>query len=64
MMKPDIVQKIRPDIDHFLINFSDGYIKCQLCNAKWVITGRNFGVDNRNEIDKFKEKHSNCIIPK
>ncbi len=63
MMKPDIVQKIRPDIDQFLINFSDGYIKCQLCKAKWVITGRNFGVDNRNEIDNFKEKHRSCLVP-
>jgi hypothetical protein len=60
-MKSDIGQKIKPDIDQFLINFSDGYIKCQLCNAKWEIKGRNFGLDNKDEIDTFKENHKNCL---
>ncbi len=61
-MRPDIGQKIKPDIDQFLINFSDGYIKCQLCSEKMVITGRNFGLDNRDGIDNFKERHRNCFI--
>ncbi|MCX6235831.1 MAG: hypothetical protein NT175_14135 [Bacteroidetes bacterium] len=62
-MKLDAGQKMKPDAGHILINFSDGYIKCKLCGAKWEITGRNFGLDNRNEIEKFKEKHKNCLMP-
>ena len=56
----DAVQKIKPDIDQFLINFSDGYIKCQLCGEKGGISGRNFDPDNRAEIEIFKESHKSC----
>ena len=61
-MKPDMGQKIKPDIDQFLINFSEGYVKCQLCNKKMLICGKNFGSDNREEINNFKERHRNCLL--
>lgn len=56
----DAGQKIKPDVDKFLINFSDGYIKCQFCGEKGEISGRNFGLDNRGNIGKFKENHKDC----
>jgi hypothetical protein len=62
-MKFDAGQKMKPDAGHILINFSDGYIKCKLCSVKREINGRNYGSDNRIEIDKFKEQHRNCLLP-
>ncbi|HNS18277.1 MAG TPA: hypothetical protein PKH94_03645 [Bacteroidales bacterium] len=56
----DFDQKIKLDVDHFLINFSDGYIECQLCGSRSSIPGRNFGIGNREEICDFKEKHKTC----
>lgn len=56
----DFEQKIKLDIDQFLINFSDGYIECQLCGSRSAIIGRNFGIDNRDKIGDFKEIHRSC----
>jgi hypothetical protein len=56
-------QKMKPDAGHILINFSDGYIKCKLCGAKWEIIGKNYGLENRYKIDRFKEQHRNCLMP-
>ncbi len=56
----DSEQRIKLDIDHFLVNFSDGYIECRFCGSRSAILGRNFGVDNRDKIFDFKEKHKSC----
>ena len=63
MKKLDAGQKMKPDAGHILINFPDGYIKCKLCSVKWEITGKRFGLDNMDKINRFKEQHRNCLLP-